>query len=98
MRLSAEPEVRFYEGGRDEEDGPSATICCTTDDQDSDEEDMVWEVAQRVHAARAWVASLKSAIETRDPMESRLVEQYKEELLREYGDSSVSGVCPQNPR
>ena len=43
------------------------------------------------------IASLRVAIEAREPLENQLVEECKAKLLAEFSESSFCGVCPRDP-
>ena len=61
--------------------------------EDDDERDLL--VASRL--CEASVATLKGAIEMSEPTDYAKVERLKAQFFKEFGDSSLSGVCPVDP-
>ena len=97
MRLAEGLSVSFhpYVEGK-EENGPN-TEWKLEEESDSSDDELDLCVAERLVWPEATVETIKGVIEPTEPAESAKVEKLNAALFEEFGNTSLSGVCPVNP-
>ena len=97
MRLFVGGQKPFpsQEGEGNDPDDFSEGELDSGEDESDDEVDLV--VAKRLREATASIRPLRGTVESTEPAEGARIEELKAQLFTEFGDSSLSGICPRDP-